>query len=86
MESKSKTSDREYILFALRIIGDFGATIAVPVVTASVLGQWLDGQYGKSYFYTVICFVVAATLTAVSIRRKAIKYGEEFKKMERPKQ
>ena len=86
MDSKPKTSDREYIMFALKIMGDFGVSIAVPAVLAAILGQWLDNRYGHVYLFTAICFVLAAILTALSIRKKAMRYGEEFKKMDRPKQ
>jgi F0F1-type ATP synthase assembly protein I len=75
------TSDREYYLFALKIIGDFGLAIAAPVVAFVLAGQWLDGRYGRSPWFTIIGFVLAAALSARIIYRKAKKYGEEYRKM-----
>ena len=75
-----KKSDREYYLFALRIMGDFGVSIAVPAVLAALLGTWLDGKYQKYPFFTVICLIVAFIATVKIIRKKAKKYGDEYQK------
>ena len=76
-----KTSDREYYLFALRIIGDFGATIAVPVVLFSLLGQYLDEKYQRAPLFLVFGFVLAALLTAKMIHQKAKRYGAQYQNM-----
>ncbi|KKR34615.1 MAG: hypothetical protein UT67_C0011G0012 [Candidatus Magasanikbacteria bacterium GW2011_GWA2_40_10] len=60
---------------------DFGASIAVPVVLFVLLGQYLDGKYGRSPLFTIMGFVLAALLTAKIIYKKAKRYGEEYKKM-----
>ena len=80
-ETPKKTSDREYYLFALRIAGDFGASIAVPAVLAAMLGRYLDDKYVRYPLFTVICLLVAFGLTALMIRKKAKKYGEQYQKM-----
>ena len=74
-KKQKKTSDREYYFFALRIVGDFGASIALPVVIFVILGQWLDGKYDKSPLFTVMGFALAALLSGKMIYRKAKKYG-----------
>ena len=74
-------SDREYYLFALKIIGDFGLAIAAPVVAFVLIGQYLDERYGRSPWFTIIGFVLAAALSGRIIWRKAKKYGEEYRKM-----
>jgi len=76
-----KTTDREYYLFALRIIGDFGATIAMPVVVFVLFGQWLDGKYETSPLFTIIGFVLAALISAKIIHKKAKRYGEQYQKL-----
>ena len=75
--------DRRYYLFALRIIGDFGASIAVPVVVFVLFGQWLDGKYDKSPWFTVIAFVLAAVLSGRMIYKKAKRYGKEYQDIDR---
>ncbi|MBU0545973.1 AtpZ/AtpI family protein [Patescibacteria group bacterium] len=78
-----KTTDREYYLFAFRIIGDFGATIAVPVVIFVLIGQYLDGKYDKGPWFTVLAFIVASLLTAKIVHKKAVKYGAEYEKLDK---
>jgi F0F1-type ATP synthase assembly protein I len=79
--SDKKPNGYQYQLFAFKMLGDFGASIAVPVVLFVLLGQYLDGRYGKSPLFTIIGFVLAALLTAKIIYKKAKRYGEEYKKM-----
>jgi predicted permease len=77
-EKTPKTSDRQYYLFALRIAGDFGASIAVPVVIFSIIGRKLDAKLSTGIIYTVIGFVTAALISGTIIYRKAKKYGKEY--------
>ena len=79
MEAK----DRKYYLFALRIISDFGATIAVPVVVFVLIGQWLDGKYNKSPWFTVLAFAIAAFLSGKMIYKKAKRYGREYQDLDK---
>jgi hypothetical protein len=77
----AKTSDRGYYLLGLRIVGDFGATIAIPVVAFTLFGKWLDGKWGTGHFYLIVGFVASAALTALLIVRKAKAYGKEYQKL-----
>jgi len=76
-----KTNDRAYYTFALKIIGDFGVSIAAPVVLFVLVGQYLDGKYGKSPLFTILGFVLAAAISARIIYRKAKRYGAEYQKL-----
>lgn len=76
-----KTTDRDYYLFALRIIGDFGASIAVPVVIFVLMGQWLDGKYDKGPLFTILGFVISALISAKIILKKAKRYGDQYQKL-----
>jgi len=84
-EKPKKTTDREYYMFAFRIIGDFGVSIAAPVVIFVLIGQYLDGKYDKGPLFTILGFVLAALITARIIQKKAKKYGEEYQKMDNKK-
>lgn len=77
-----ESSDRAYYMFALKIIGDFGVSIAVPVVLFVLIGQYLDGKYGKGPLFTIIGFVIAAAVSARIIYRKAKRYGAEYQKLD----
>ncbi len=80
-EKPKKTTSREYQLFAFKMLGDFGASIAAPVVLFVLVGQYLDGKYDKSPLFTILGFVLAALLSAKIIHKKAKRYGEEYKQM-----
>ncbi|MFH1947553.1 MAG: AtpZ/AtpI family protein [Candidatus Magasanikbacteria bacterium] len=70
--------DRKYMLMGLRIAGDFGASIAVPVILFVLIGQWLDGKYEKTPLFTVIAFILAALVSGKMLYKKAKKYGKEY--------
>ena len=80
-EKPKKTSDREYYMFALRIVGDFGASIAIPVVVLVLLGKFLDQKYHYTPWFMVGGFVLAALTSGKIIYRKARLYGGEYQKM-----
>lgn len=77
----SPPNDRTYMLFGARIVGDFGATIAVPIVLLALLGKWLDGQWGTGPWMLILGFVLAAVLSGLSITRKAKAYGDAYQKL-----
>jgi len=80
-QSPKQSSDRQYYMFALRIVGDFGITIAVPAVLGTLLGQWLEDKYGHAPFFTVFCLIIAFLITIRIIQKKAKKYGDQYEKM-----
>ena len=73
--------DRQYYFFALRIIGDFGATIALPVVLLAWLGQRLDQHFQTGTKLTIAGFALAALLSGISMYRKARRYGREYQNL-----
>ena len=75
--------ERQYIMMGLRIIGDFGITLAAPVVVLVLIGQWLEGRYGYKPWFTIGAFVLAAFLSARMIYKKSKAYGEEYKNLEK---
>jgi hypothetical protein len=76
-----KERNRLYYLFALRIVGDFGATIAIPVVILVIIGQKMDVAYHTNFLFTTIGFVVAALISGRIIFRKAKLYGKEYENL-----
>ncbi len=70
--------DRKYILLGLRIVGEFGAIIAVPVVLLAMLGKYLDGKYGTAPWLLIAGFVIAFTLSSVSIYSRAKRFRDEY--------
>ena len=82
-EKPKKTSDREYYMFALRIVGDFGASIAIPVVTLVLLGKYLDQKYHHAPWFMLGGFILAALVSAKIIYRKSKLYGSEYQRMDK---
>lgn len=74
-------SDAKYYRLAARIFADFSGTIAVPAVLAALLGQWLDIRYGTEPRFLIGFLVLALTLTAVVVVRKAKKYKSEYERL-----
>lgn len=68
-------------MMGMRIIGDFGAAIAVPVVTFVLAGQWLDEKYRTGYKFTIGAFVLAALVSGKILYKKAKAYGAEFQSL-----
>lgn len=82
--SKKPTNiERKYYVFAMKIAGDFGATIAVPVVIFALIGQKLDSVYGTKSVFLVTGMVLAAILTARMIYTKSKKYGQQFQDLDK---
>lgn len=73
--------DRKLYMFALRIVGDFGITIAVPVVILSWLGTYFDEQYGTKPWLLVVGFVISALFSGGIVYSKAKKYNAEYQKL-----
>lgn len=77
-----KTDDtRASYMLGLRIMADFGATIAVPAVLAAVVGQKIDAAWGTRPYVLIALLLAAFGLTIIVIRRKAISYGKEYRNL-----
>jgi hypothetical protein len=74
-------AERQYLLLATRIIGDFGVTIAVPVVVLALAGKAADERFGTAPYLRIGGFILAALCTAVLIRRKAERYGRDYRRI-----
>ena len=72
---------RKYMLMGFRIVGDFGATIAIPVVVSVLVAQKLESKYGGAPLITIIGFILAGLLTGYIVNKKAKEYGQEYKKL-----
>ena len=74
-------NDRKYWIFALKIVGDFGASIAIPVVIFVIIGQWIDRRFDFSPWATVFAFLLSAVVSGKMIYQKAKKYGNEYQNL-----
>lgn len=82
MENKNKIdSDRKYYLFAIKIIGDFGGAIAIPVIAFVLVGDYLENRYNFAPWGIIGGFALAALVSAKIIYRKAKEYGSEYEKL-----
>lgn len=70
------------MLLGLRIVGEFGSIIAVPVVLLAMLGKYLDGKFDTAPWLLISGFVAAFSLSAVSINARAKKFRDEYLSIE----
>ena len=80
---KPNNIERKYYMFALKIVGDFGATLAVPVVILALIGQTIDNKYGTGPLFLFIGMGLAAVLTGKMIYKKAKRYGQQFQDLDK---
>jgi len=84
-DKKPNRDDSKYYLFALKIAGDFGVTIAVPVVILAIIGQKIDSHYGTRPLFLILGMALAATITAWMIYKKTKNYSQEFQDLDKKK-
>lgn len=77
-----KNNDARYWIFGLRIVVDFGASIALPVVVLSMAGKRLDARFGTHPWLLIAGFVLAAMLSAALIYRSAKRYGRQYQDLD----
>jgi uncharacterized membrane protein YagU involved in acid resistance len=77
------TKERKYIMLGFKIMGDFGISIAAPVVIFVLSAQWLEAKYGHGPYITIFAFLLAAMLSAKMIHKKAKQYGRDYQEIEK---
>ncbi|MDO8581978.1 MAG: AtpZ/AtpI family protein [bacterium] len=81
MVSDNSSSDRRFMVFGLRIVGEFGGLIAIPVVVFVLLGRWLDGRWGTKPWMTIAGFVVAALVSGLMVWRRTKDVASEYQRL-----
>ncbi len=79
--NKASANDNAYYVFGLRIIGEIGGIIAIPVVVLSVIGKGLDQRYGTWPILTIIAFTVAAGVSFLLVRRSTMRISREYQQL-----
>lgn len=83
-ENQGKSQiDRKYLIFAFKIIGDFGVTLSAPVVIFVLIGQHLDTKFASSPWFTTAGFICAALISGKMIYKKAKKYGKQYQNLDK---
>ncbi len=80
---KKPSIEQKYYIFALKIAGDFGFTLAAPVLIASLVGQYLDKVYNTRPLFFTILLILSALVTANLIYKKSKKYGQQFQDLDK---
>jgi len=78
---KKSVSDAAYYRFAMRVMGDFSVSIAVPAVIAAFVGIWLDRKLGTTPWLMFIGLAAAFASTYLVIKKKASDYAKQFDKL-----
>jgi F0F1-type ATP synthase assembly protein I len=80
-EQPKKLTDRSYYIFAMKIVGDFTGTIAVPAVLFALLGTYLDEKYNRSPLFLLVGLALAFGTSMLSIYKKTKKYSQEYQEI-----
>lgn len=75
--------DRKYYIFAIKIMLDFGAVIAVPAVLLSLAGQYFDAKYDKAPLFLILFLATALLITMSILIKKAKNYGNLYQKIDK---
>ena len=73
-----QSSDSKFVIFGLRIVGEFGGLIAIPVVVFVLLGRFLDKRWETKPWMTIIAFVLAAVVSAIMVWRRTNDVAKEY--------
>ncbi len=76
--------ERRSYLLGIKIVGDVGAAIAVPIIALVLVGKWLQAKYGFEPFGIIGGFIIASAISVVLIRRKVRWYTAEYKSLKTP--
>lgn len=79
---KTPSSDRKYMIFAIRIMGEITYLIAVPIVVLVILGKWLDGRFHTEPKFLIAGFIVAALFSGTTVWRRARQLGREYQALD----
>ena len=75
------SSDIKYYRLASRIFADFSGSIAIPAVSAALLGKWIDAQQGTEPRYLLLLLIISFGFTGVLLVRKAKKYKKQYESL-----
>lgn len=73
-----QSSDSKFMMFGIRIVGEFGGLIAIPVVAFVLLGRWLDVRWGTKPWMTIGAFVLAALVSGIMVWRRTKDVAKEY--------
>jgi FtsH-binding integral membrane protein len=73
--------DRKWLMMGLRIAGDFGVVIAVPVIVFVYIGRKIDAAFGMSPIMTVLAFVISLVFSGLIVYKKAKIYAKEYQEL-----
>ena len=68
-------------MFGIRIVGEFGGLIAIPVVVFVFVGRWLDGRWGTKPWMTIVAFVLAALVSGLMVWRRTKDVAAEYQQL-----
>ncbi len=74
-------SDRLFYRFAAKVLAEITGLLAIPALSAVLLGNYLDQRFSSKPLYISICLIIAAIISATTIRQKTKELGAEFQKL-----
>jgi F0F1-type ATP synthase assembly protein I len=78
-DKNESAKERRLAAFALRIAGDIGGTIAIPVAILTWIGRRLDVFLETRPYMVVISICIAFVISVVAVCHKALNYGDQYR-------
>lgn len=79
---KEPYNQKELTEFALKVAGDIGATIAIPVSTLIFIAKKIELIFeGKNPQLIAVAILASFLISTVAISKKALKYGEQYERL-----
>jgi len=82
VEDNKKTTEKAWWAEALPMFARFSAWIAVPVILASLLGNYLDDKHNTAPWILMACVGVSFIFTMIVLVRETLKSFREIEKSE----
>jgi uncharacterized membrane protein YfcA len=67
---KKQESIKDALWLSVQLVWDMGWIIAIPIVVFGFAGAYADKHFGTSPLLLLIGFALAATLSAIGVKRK----------------
>lgn len=74
--------DRKYRALGIRIMSEFGAAIALPVVLLVILGVWIDKKFGTGPIFKIAGFAISFVASSIIVYKKTKMFSKMYNDIE----
>lgn len=74
--------NKKYFWSSLKLAGELGYTIAIPLVVLGLLGRYMDRIFETSPLFLIIGILFSIIVSSLAIYFKTVKILKQFDKVE----